>query len=83
MTKALLSSTLTVCSHNSDGMSRTGAFICIYAQLERIKSEGMADVFQCVKAMRLQRPAVVAKVVCGLYQSLLYNISNPDTLGTQ
>lgn len=46
----------------NDGMSRTGAFICIYAQLERIKSEGMADVFQCVKAMRLQRPAVVAKV---------------------
>ena len=28
----------------SDGMGRTGTFICIHAQLERLKTEGVFDL---------------------------------------
>jgi len=46
----------------NDGVGRTGTFICIYSQLERIKAEGIADVFQYIKASRLQRPKLVSEV---------------------
>jgi len=56
----------------SDGVGRTGTFICIYSQLERIKAEGIADVFQYIKASRLQRPKLVSEVVssCSGYTCL-------------
>lgn len=47
----------------SDGVGRTGTFICVYSQLERIKAEGIADVFQYIKASRLQRPKLVSELV--------------------
>ena len=47
----------------SDGVGRTGAFICIHAQLERLKTEGVVDFFQFVKSARKQRPGVISVVV--------------------
>eukprot|EP00731_Ephydatia_muelleri_P016193 Em0009g617a len=46
----------------NDGIGRTGAFIGIYAQLERIKTEGIADIFQYIKGARLQCPGLVSSV---------------------
>lgn len=43
----------------SDGMSRTGVFIAVMCEMERIKMEGEVDVFHTVKAMRKKRPHMV------------------------
>ena len=47
----------------SDGIGRTGTFICIHAQLERLKTEGMVDFFQSIKSARMQRVGLVPDVV--------------------
>ena len=47
----------------SDGVGRTGTFICIHAQLERLKTEGVIDFFQFVKSARIQRPGLILSVV--------------------
>ena len=47
----------------SDGVGRTGTFICVYSQLERLKAEGVVDVFQSIKASRLQRALMVTNTV--------------------
>ncbi len=44
-------------------MGRTGAFISIHAQLERVKSEGVVDFFQFIKSSRMKRPGMVQTVV--------------------
>ena len=36
----------------------------IHSQLERLKTEGLVDVFQAVKAARIQRPGVIPNIVC-------------------
>lgn len=46
-----------------NGIGKTGTFICIYAQLERLKAEGIVDIFQSVKASRLQRSLMVTTTV--------------------
>jgi protein tyrosine phosphatase len=43
----------------SDGMGRTGTFICLHSQLERLKTEGVVDFLQAVKSARIQRPGLV------------------------
>ena len=48
---------------NSDGCGRTGSFICIHSELERLKAEGVVNIFQSVKAMRSYRPGMVQDVV--------------------
>lgn len=45
--------------HCSGGVGRTGVFCGISIMIERLKAEGVIDVFQTVQAMRLQRPAMV------------------------
>ncbi|XP_019645321.1 PREDICTED: receptor-type tyrosine-protein phosphatase alpha-like [Branchiostoma belcheri] len=45
--------------HCSTGSGRTGTFCAISTVLERVKAEGICDVFQVVKALRLQRPHMV------------------------
>ena len=50
--------------HDSDGIGRTGALICIHTQLERLKTEGAVDFFQCIKSARIQRAGFVPDVVC-------------------
>ncbi|XP_023667435.1 receptor-type tyrosine-protein phosphatase alpha-like isoform X2 [Paramormyrops kingsleyae] len=45
--------------HCSAGAGRTGTFCALSAVLERVKAEGILDVFQTVKSLRLQRPHMV------------------------
>lgn len=47
----------------SGGVGRTGVFCGISIMIERLKAEGVIDVFQTVQAMRLQRPAMVQTTV--------------------
>ena len=49
---------------SSDGVGRTGTFICLHSQLERLKTEGVVDVLQAVKSARIQRAGLVRNAVC-------------------
>ncbi len=40
-------------------MGRTGVFITLSIVLERMQYEGVVDIFQTVRALRTQRPAMV------------------------
>ena len=40
-------------------MGRTGVFITLSIVLERMRYEGVVDIFQTVKMLRTQRPATV------------------------
>ncbi|XP_046885181.1 receptor-type tyrosine-protein phosphatase epsilon-like [Hypomesus transpacificus] len=48
--------------HCSAGAGRTGTFIALSNILERVKAEGLLDVFQSVKSLRMQRPHMVQTV---------------------
>ena len=48
----------------SDTVSRSGMFCTIATTIERCKTEGVVDVFQVVKALRVQKPGAVRTVVC-------------------
>lgn len=48
----------------SDGISRSGTFCALYSVLERVKFEQVVDVFQAIKAMRIQQQGLVKTVVC-------------------
>ncbi|XP_068597734.1 receptor-type tyrosine-protein phosphatase epsilon-like [Brachionichthys hirsutus] len=48
--------------HCSAGAGRTGTFIALSNILERVKVEGLLDVFQTVKSLRTQRPHMVQTV---------------------
>ncbi|KAK1164395.1 receptor-type tyrosine-protein phosphatase epsilon-like isoform X1 [Acipenser oxyrinchus oxyrinchus] len=45
--------------HCSAGAGRTGTFVALSNILERVKAEGLLDVFQTVKSLRMQRPHMV------------------------
>ncbi|KAM7046993.1 receptor-type tyrosine-protein phosphatase F isoform 2-T2 [Acridotheres tristis] len=45
--------------HCSAGVGRTGVFITLSIVLERMRYEGVVDMFQMVKTLRTQRPAMV------------------------
>lgn len=45
--------------HCSAGVGRTGVFITLSIVLERMQYEGVVDVFQTVRILRTQRPAMV------------------------
>ena len=47
----------------SGGAGRSGTFIAVSILLERLKTEGVVDVFHTVRALRLQRPGMVQTVV--------------------
>ena len=46
-------------SFGSAGVGRTGVFCALSLLIERLKAEGVVDVFQTVKQLRSQRPAMV------------------------
>lgn len=48
-----------ICVHCSAGVGRTGVFISLSIVLERMQYEGVLDVFQTVRILRSQRPAMV------------------------
>ena len=47
----------------SAGIGRTGAFCALSTAIERVKAEGIVDVFHTVKHLRTQRPHMVQTVV--------------------
>lgn len=51
------------CLFASAGAGRTGTFCALSTVLERVKAEGILDVFQTVKSLRLQRPHMVQTLV--------------------
>ena len=58
---------------HSDGVGRTGTFICIHAQLERLKTEGVVDFFQFIKSARIQKPGMISDLVSILkFEMLVY-----------
>lgn len=48
-----------LCVLLSAGVGRTGVFITLSIVLERMRYEGVVDLFQTVKTLRTQRPAMV------------------------
>ena len=46
-------------------MGRTGVFVTLSIVLERMRYEGVVDMFQTVKILRTQRPAMVQTEVGG------------------
>lgn len=46
-------------SFSIKGAGRTGVFLTLSIVLERVRYEGVVDIFQTVKLLRTQRPALV------------------------
>ena len=55
------------CFSYSAGIGRTGAFCALSSAIERVKAEGLVDVFHIVKHLRTQRPHMVQTVVSVVY----------------
>jgi len=53
----------------SAGVGRTGVFVTLSIVLERMRYEGVVDMFQTVKILRTQRPAMVQNEVCACRRS--------------
>ena len=49
---------------SSDTVSRSAIFCAVATAIERCKTEGVVDVFEVVKAMRMQRPGAIQTIVC-------------------
>ena len=47
----------------SDTVSRSGMFCATATAIDQCKTEGVVDVFQVVKVLRLQKPGAVTTVV--------------------
>ena len=58
---------------HSDTVGRSGMFCAIVTTIERCKTEGVVDVFQVVKALRVQKPGAVLTVVSGTYIASFFN----------
>lgn len=51
----------------SAGVGRTGVFITLSQVLERMQYEGVVDMFQTVRNLRTQRPAMVQTEASYIY----------------
>ena len=60
---------LNVLLSNSAGVGRTGVFITLSIVLERMRFESVVDMYQTVKILRTQRPAMVQTEV-SVYRKL-------------
>ena len=49
--------------HCSDTVSRSGMFCAIATTIDRCKTEGVVDILQVVKALRVQKPGAILNVV--------------------
>ena len=47
----------------SDTVSRSGMFCATATAIDQCKTEGVVDVFQVVKVLRLQKPGAITTVV--------------------
>ena len=58
----ILTSIIFFNSHSA-GIGRTGAFCALTIAIERVKAEGLVNVYQTVKHLRTQRPHMVQTLV--------------------
>ena len=61
--------------HCSDTVTRSGMFCAISTTIERCKTEGVVDVFQVVKALRVQKPGAVPTVVSGCMHIIILDVN--------
>ena len=52
---------------SSAGVGRTGTFIAIDTEVQRIRREGVVDVYNCVHKMRYWRNSMIQTLVSQLY----------------
>ena len=58
------------CTHSyslpvsSDTISRCGVYCSVSIALEQCKTEGVIDVFQVIKGVRMNKPGAVTTLVC-------------------
>ena len=57
---------------SSDTVTRSGMFCAIATIIDRCKTEGVVDVFQVVKALRVQKPGAVPTLVSSFVSSILH-----------
>ncbi|CAI8052760.1 Receptor-type tyrosine-protein phosphatase alpha [Geodia barretti] len=71
----------TITVHCSDTVSRSGMFCAIATTIERCKTEGVVDVFQVVKALRVQKPGAVRTVMQykTIFEAVLVFLDSFDT----
>ncbi|CAI8006852.1 Receptor-type tyrosine-protein phosphatase alpha [Geodia barretti] len=67
--------------HCSDTVGRSGMFCAIVTTIERCKTEGVVDVFQVVKALRVHKPGAVLTVTQYhlLFEAILAYLDSFDT----
>ena len=67
--------------HCSDTVSRSGMFCAIATTIERCKTEGVVDIFQVVKALRVQKPGAILNVeqYKVVFQAVLTFLDSFDT----
>ncbi|CAI8024123.1 Receptor-type tyrosine-protein phosphatase alpha, partial [Geodia barretti] len=67
--------------HCSDTVGRSGMFCAIVTTIERCKTEGVVDVFQVVKALRVHKPGAVLTVAQYrlLFEAVLVYLESFDT----
>ena len=70
------SGTHPVVVHCSGGSGRTGTFIAISILLERLKTEGVVDVFHTGRTLRLQRPGLIQTVVSSSIHQYTYHLTS-------
>ena len=58
---------------SSDTVTRSGMFCAIATIIDRCKTEGVVDVFQVVKALRVQKPGAVPTLVSSFVSSILHS----------
>ncbi|XP_065845890.1 receptor-type tyrosine-protein phosphatase alpha-like [Oscarella lobularis] len=46
----------------NNGVGRSGVFACLYSTIERMRCDRMVDIFQTVRAMRLQRSRLISNL---------------------
>ena len=61
-------------------MSRSATFCAIMTTIERCKTEGVVDVFQVVKAMRVHKPGAIQTIVCYEHNKIKINIYEVNCL---
>jgi protein tyrosine phosphatase len=64
----------------SAGVGRTGVFITLSIVLERMQYEGVVDMYQTVKMLRTQRPAMVQTEVSRVIYYYLITAMFPTTI---
>ena len=64
----------------SDTVSRVGVFCSVVNAIEMCKTEGVVDVFQIVKALRIQKPGTVPTMVKMLYACMIQLTCKNDYL---